>query len=425
MLDKKARSLEAVLATTSDNENTAQGILMSIQSLCAKGGLGANGTELASLDDVAGRVLAEDIAAGCDAPIFDESMRDGYALGFLDLETNSSDHTFSLVGETGAGDGLTCSLDAGTTWKVMTGGKVPDNCSRVIPQEWCRISGRSVTIEAQYLRGKPFVGRKGSQHTVGEVLVRSGEVITPALLVKIADAGRTHVKVYARPRVCFCCTGKELVGAGVVPGDAQKISSNQYLLGALLRQYGCTVHNYGIVGDEEQLVAEFFNHSLHNKFDLVLTTGGTGGGDFDLVESGFVGAGGTVTCNSLNMRPGKSTVIGRKGDTLYIGLPGPPAAAHTVFLELVVPVLMQMKGVESDCNEVISAVAAEEITVKTRGHLVIKEGVTECLEGVLQLRLAGKKQSATCNILIPPGKDCILKGDVVEVHMREPLWLNS
>ncbi|BHH81812.1 molybdopterin molybdotransferase MoeA [Desulforhopalus sp. 52FAK] len=417
MLNKKNRATdEAVIS--------AQLLLREIQSFCAKRNPGPKNTEVTPLENAAGRVLADEVSAGCDAPLYDESLRDGYAIGPLDIDAVQSASTFTLVGETGAGDSLALNLGAGQTWKVMTGGKVPGNCSCVIPQELCRISGDLITIDRAHLTGPTFVRRKGSHHKTGDTLVATGTVISPAILVTIADAGRTDVNIYSQPRVCFCCTGKELVGAGVVPGDAQKISSNQYLLAALIKQYGCKADNYGIVGDEESLVADFFNYSLGDNYDLVLTTGGTGGGDFDLVERGFIGAGGTVTCNSLKMRPGKSTVIGFKGKTVYIGLPGPPAAAHTVFLEIVVPLLMQMKGVENVSNSVVSAVATEEIKVKTKGSLVVKEGVSCLSQGVLQVRMAGKKEFATCNVLIPPGKDYIARGEPVEIHMREPLFFN-
>lgn len=421
MQDKKNGHPDKHLAVTCDDESSAHSILASILRMGAQVSPEPRSVELASLDCAAGRILAEDVAAGCDAPLFNESMRDGYAIGSGGLDPLQSCDTFTLVGETGAGDSLALHLGEGETWKVMTGGKVPGNCTRVVPQELCVVSGSVVTIDSNYLAGQTFVRRKGSQHKVGDILVHHGELITPGLLLKIADAGRANVEIYGQPKVCFCCTGKELVGAGVVPGDAQKISSNQYLLSALLRQYGCEVHNYGIVGDEEQLVADFFNYSLHNNFDLVLTTGGTGGGDFDLVESGFVGAGGAVICNSLDMRPGKSTVIGHKGQTLYVGLPGPPPAAHTVFLEIVVPLLMQMKGVKSRPDFISSVVAAEEIRVKTRGNLLIKEGVVCLLEGVLLVRMAGKKEYPNCNILIPPGKDYIGRGENIEVNMRESI----
>jgi molybdopterin molybdotransferase len=303
----------------------------------------------------------------------------------------------------------------------MTGGKVPENCERVIPQERCRVNGSWVTIDSKYFVGPCHIKRKGDETQKGTLLVQEGEVILPASLVRIAEGGWHELNVYKRPKVSFCCTGKELVDSGVLPGHAQKISSNKYLLGALITQCGCLAYDYGIVGDEEKMVGKFFASSLQGAFDLVLTTGGTGGGVFDLVEKGFTDAGGTLTCTSLDLRPGKSIVAGEKNGVLYVGLPGPPSAAHTVFLEIVAPLLQEMSGVRTAGPLCIEAVADEDITFNTKGSLLIKEGILSFEGGRILVRRAGRKERSTCNLLIAPGRDEIKKGEIVEVHLRQPL----
>jgi hypothetical protein len=73
----------------------------------------------------------------------------------------------------------------------------------------------------------------------------------------------------------------------------------------------------------------------------------------------------------------------------------------------------------------IEAVAAEDITMKTGGRLLIKEGVIALSGGVCKVRTAAMGEPANCNILIPPGTQSIAQGDIVEVHMRESLWLRD
>lgn len=363
------------------------------------------------------RVVAEEIRAQYDSPLFDESLRDGFAIaGDVDVVRDET-ITFELVGETGAGDSLDKSLEKNETWKVMTGGVIPGNCARVIPQEWCNVNGSTVTIATRRLSGSRFIKKRGSEFKKAELLADVGEVITPVSIVRIADCGWSDVIVYRQPRCCFCCTGKELVGGGRIPGSAQKISSNQYLLSALLEKLGCKVHDYGIVNDDAQSVKDFFQFSLQGNFDLVLTTGGTGGGAFDLVESGFADAGGTLICNSIDMRPGKSLVVGEKDGTLYVGLPGPPHAVHTVFLEIIAPLLSAMKGAQEDSSHRIVAIASEDIVTKTRGSILIKEGLLTFKDGFCHVRKTGKNEHGNCNILIAPGRDEIRSGQKVEVHL--------
>lgn len=370
-----------------------------------------------SLKEALLRVVAEEIRARYDSPLFDESLRDGFAVAEDVAVCRDEQITFELVGQTGAGDQLDTLLGKNETWKVMTGGVVPDNCERIIPQEWCIVDGSRITIPSHRLSGPRFIKERGREFKKNALIAEVGEVISPVSIVRIADCGWSNVSVYRRPRICFCCTGKELVERD--PGKAQKISSNQYLLSALLEQNGCLSTDYGIVGDEIQAVDEFFQYSLEEDFDLILTTGGTGGGDFDLVESRFVGAGGTLICNSIDMRPGKSLIVGEKDGTLYVGLPGPPHAVHTVFLEIIVPLLLTMKGVKEDLSPQIIAIATEDIVMKTRGALLIKGGVLTFKEGFCQVRMAGKDEHPNCNMLIGPGRDVVRSGEKVEVHLLD------
>lgn len=402
-----------------DSNVSAHGMLRTIHRLLAPKSKISRQKIQVPLKAALAQVVAGEIHAKFDSPMFDESLRDGFAIASIEHDCAAGQVTFVLVGETGAGDNVENDIGKSQTWKVMTGGKVPGNAVRVIPQEWCSVHGDTITIDAHRLLGPSYIKGQASDYKKGDLLMDVGDVVSPASLVKIAEAGWSEVTVFTRPRVCFCCTGKELVSADVTPGCAQKISSNQYLLNALIEQYGCVGYDFGIVGDEPELVNDFFSSSLQGNFDLVITTGGTGGGVYDLVERGFVDAGGTLICNSVDMRPGKSLIVGEKGSTLYVGLPGPPCAVHTVFLEIVVPFLMEMLGIRDDRLICIQAISQEDIVVKTKGNLVVKEGVLLFENGYCLVRPVGKGESSTCNILIAPERNNINAGEVVEVHLRQ------
>lgn len=424
MIKKKIR-LEAIDFTgVKGTKISAHDMLLSLQKMIVPKNLLAKKIVELPLKETLGWVVAKEIRAKLDFPLFDESLRDGFALCTREPDCGEEQTTFILVGETGAGDDLEKHLEKNETWKVMTGAKVPGNSMCVVPQEWCKKNKNenTITVDCRRLTGPSYIKRKAEQFQKGDLIMGVGEVISPASLVKIADAGWSKVAVYSRPQVCFCCSGKELVDVAAIPGSAQKISSNGYLLSALIEQCGCDGHDYGIVGDEAGYLHDFFSSSLQDGFDLVLTSGGTGGGAFDLVESAFVEAGGTLICNSLAVRPGKSLIVGRSGETLYVGLPGPSQSLHTVFLEMVAPILMALRGVKDNWPIPIEAVVHKDIAVKTRENLVIKEGVLFFDDGLCRVRRVDGNERSTCDILIAPGRDHISAGEKVEVHLRQPLW---
>lgn len=263
---------------TQESDTSVHNMLQMIHGMLTPKRVLPRRKEQVPLKDALSRVVAEEIRAQYDLPLFDESLRDGFAIAEDAIVDCDEQITFKLVGQTGAGDQLDTFLEENETWKVMTGGVVPGNCERVIPQEWCTADGSRITIASHRLSGPRFIKNKGCEFKENALIAGVGDVITPASIVRLADCGWSNVTVYARPRICFCCTGKELVEGDKIPENGQKISSNQYLLSALLEQNGCQITDYGIVGDEVQAVDDFFQCSLNKDFDLILTTGGTGGG---------------------------------------------------------------------------------------------------------------------------------------------------
>ena len=63
-------------------------------------------TERIAIDQVLGRVLAEDVVADTDLPPFDRSQMDGYAVRAEDVKT--APVRLRIVGESAAGRGWVC-----------------------------------------------------------------------------------------------------------------------------------------------------------------------------------------------------------------------------------------------------------------------------------------------------------------------------
>ena len=78
--------------------------------------------------------------------------------------------------------------------------------------------------------------------------------------------------------------------------------------------------------------------------DLVLSTGGVSGGDYDLLRDVYERLGIDILFDRVAMKPGMPVLGGEKDGRLYIGLSGNPAAASIAFEQLVRPLLLKMAG---------------------------------------------------------------------------------
>ncbi|MBT3714760.1 MAG: molybdopterin molybdenumtransferase MoeA, partial [Anaerolineae bacterium] len=89
------------------------------------------------LDKSVGRVLAEDILAGTDLPLFDNSSMDGFALCAADVTQAGSSTPISLevVDDIPAGKMPTKKIQPGQAARIMTGAPLPPGADAVVPVE--------------------------------------------------------------------------------------------------------------------------------------------------------------------------------------------------------------------------------------------------------------------------------------------------
>ncbi|MEL7148975.1 MAG: molybdopterin molybdenumtransferase MoeA, partial [Bacteroidota bacterium] len=86
-------------------------------------------TEMKALHELrTGYILAEEIRAPVDLPLFNNSMMDGYVVSSL---TNR----YEVIGQIRAGDTASYHLPAGKAYRIFTGAKTPENSLAVIMQE--------------------------------------------------------------------------------------------------------------------------------------------------------------------------------------------------------------------------------------------------------------------------------------------------
>lgn len=281
------------------------------------------GTERISLQEAAGRVLAQEVFADRDFPPFDRVMMDGIAIRWQDFEAGN--RIFRIVSLQPAGRERQVLGEACGCVEVMTGAVLPLSSDTVIPYEDCRIEGSLVTVTGKLIRRNQHVHQAGTDARQGQWLIGRDHLITPAAVGVMASVGIEEPEVLALPRLAICGTGDELVAIGQIPLPHQIRRSNSYMLGAALRNEGIVADLYHLTDDPDSMQAEL--SLILDKYDALLCSGAVSKGRFDHLPAVLEGLGMKTVFHRIAQRPGKPMLFGiiDEGPVMF-GFPGNPAS---------------------------------------------------------------------------------------------------
>lgn len=301
----------------------------------------ALGAERVSPDDAVGRVLAEDCVSTVTVPGFDGSSMDGYAVRVADLAGDALT-TLPLRGESRAGGAWPTPLAHGCTARIFTGAPLPDGADAVVMQEDVTRAGDTVTFAKRPEAGQ-WVRRAGDDLRPGQVVLPRGTRVTAFQVPLLHALERTRVTVSRRPTVAVVSTGDELRDAGSPDRPGSVVDCNGPGLAALAARAGATARRSPHVRDTLDDTRRAVREALDGA-DLVLTVGGVSVGEHDVVRDALVAEAVTLDFWKVAIKPGKPLCVGRRGDTVVLGLPGNPSSAALTFVLFGVPLLRAMQG---------------------------------------------------------------------------------
>lgn len=281
------------------------------------------GTEVISLDESPGRVVAEPIIACLDVPPFDRSAMDGFAVRGEETSGASDYNPLSLrlIGESLPGRPFSGSVVAGSAVRIMTGAPVPAGADAVLPAEFAREMGDRVEFTAPVAAGRN-VGRQGEDVTAGQTVLAAGRRIRPQDVGLLASIGVSSLSVVARPRVRLVATGNELVPPHQPRGPFQIFDSNTPTLQALIQRDGGLVESARRLSDDRDAIEAALTEP---GADVILVSGGSSVGAEDHAPA-VLAAVGELAIHGIAMRPSSPTGLGRIGDVLVFLLPGNPVS---------------------------------------------------------------------------------------------------
>ncbi len=286
------------------------------------------------------RILAAAIVAQIDVPPHDNAAVDGYAVAFDDLSPTTPT-TLAIAGRAAAGHPFAGPLGPRQVVRIFTGAPMPTGPDTVLMQEDCTSDGETVTILPGITRGANR-RHKAEDVRAGDAILHPGRRLGAADLGLVASIGLTELNVFKPLRVAVFSTGDEVVepGAGGRPGTIY--DANRHALLGALETFGCTTSDLGILPDDRPTIAGALSAAAASH-DVIVTSGGMSQGDEDHVAAA-VGANGQLHFWRLAIKPGRPVAMGQIDGTVFLGLPGNPAAMMVTFFMLVRPALQHLSG---------------------------------------------------------------------------------
>jgi putative molybdopterin biosynthesis protein len=340
----------------------------------AKLDLAPLGAEDVSLAASLGRVLANDVVAAVDAPPFDRSSVDGFALRAVDTNGASDTVPKTLVLNhevIACGHAPAVEVRPGTATAIATGGVIPRGADAVIMIEQTELieSGSPAIEICRAVMPGQFVSYAGSDIARGETLLRRGAKIGSREIGMLAACGLASVAVVRRPKVAVLSTGDELVAPGQPLRPAGVYDSNGAIVAAAVVEAGGEAVAFGAFADDQAALEAAVRAALKD-CDMVVLSGGTskGAGDLSHRVVSQLGAPGIVV-HGVALKPGKPLCLAVIGDKPVIVLPGFPTSAIFTFHTFVAPVIRARAGLPADTAETVTA----RIPVRVASELGRKE----------------------------------------------------
>lgn len=288
-----------------------------------------------SIKNSLGCVLAEPVKAIIDSPPFPKAAMDGYAINSSDNSTS-----FKIIETIGAGDAPQKEVTLGTCSKIMTGAMVPKGADKIVRIEYTEIKNNQMNI----ITPEPYenIIFKGENSKKGDIVLDKCK-IRPQEIAILASQGISKIKISRPPLIGIINTGSELKNPGEKLESGQIYNSNGFqLIGQITKENWLTKY-YGIFSDDKDKLQKIFELAL-KECDIVLLSGGVSMGEFDFVPNIVKSAGVDIVFHKVEIKPGKPTLFGKKGDKYVFGMPGNPVSTFVIFDVFVKPFIYHWMG---------------------------------------------------------------------------------
>ncbi len=385
-----------------------------------------------SLNESLGCVISKDIISNISVPPWNNSAMDGYAIILEDVKNASDENIIYLdvIEKIAAGELPEKKIISGQSARIMTGAPIPEGSNAVVPfEDTDELSSTSSDLIGIKINVENFenIRKKGEDISKGDLIIKKGVEITPAVVGVLASIGISTIDVFRRPKIGILSTGNELIEPGQTIKDGKIYNSNTFTISSLTKSFGATpvtqTHSLDTIEDLEKKLNNF------EDVDLIVTSAGVSKGDYDVVKD-VLSKNGDMNFWSVNMRPAKPLAFGKiniKSKSIpLLGLPGNPVSAMIAFEKFGRYAIDKMMGKKIKHRPIIKAVLQENIYNDDGRRLYARVKVeksnisSEIIATPLKNQSSGVLTSMFLSnglAICPSGTDILKKGQEIDVEM--------
>jgi len=374
-------------------------------------------TDTVPLMEALRRVAGEDVVSPIPVPLVDRAAMDGYAVRAGDtfragrFQPATLRFLEALYADTVPKKRVT----RGTCVEVATGSSMPKGADAVAIVEDTERERDEVRVYSPVHPGEN-VSPRGEDIAKGEVVVRAGEVLTPAKIGAIAAIGQRDVLVYGRPRVAVLTTGDEVIPPGIPIRPGQVYDINSHTMASVVLESGGEPVLLGRVPDRLPSLEAAIRSAA--RLDVVVFSGGSSVGAKDLVLDALQNIG-EVRFHGVAVKPGKPTVLGVVEGKAVLGMPGYPTSCLSNCYLMLAPMLRRIARLPPRPEKVVELPLSKRL-VSSIGRVEFHTVRVENGRAVPAYKKSGAITSmahADGYIEIPANVDLLDKGEIVRVHL--------
>jgi len=386
------------------------------------------GPERVPLEDARGRVLAERIDATIDVPGFDRASLDGYAVRGRD--TFGADEmdpvALELVGEVQAGEAPDVTVEDGECVEISTGAVMPPGADAMIGVERTDEGDGEILFRKSVAPGDNVM-LAGADVAAGERALGPGTQLTPREIGLLSALGVDEVPVKGRPTVGIVSTGDELVR----PGDdldhdrGQIHDVNSYTIATGVEEAGGEPKLYPHAGDDVEELERILREAAR-ECDLVLSSGSTSASAVDVIYR-VIEDTGELLLHGVAVKPGKPMLVGRLEGSAYVGLPGYPVSALTIFRTFVAPAIRRASGLPEPQTATVEGSMLSRVRYSEGRRRFLPVGLVEDGWGSTRVYPVDKGSGATTSLVeadgvvdMDPDTEYLGESETVTVHLFSP-----